>query len=159
MCVFAKRNLSHVRQTFYQPAPNYRQSKNAKPACGSSLNLPSVICRTLCNAFHNFFKHFFQKKEFLITKKSHLKTEGAFTGNGCSYAQLGRNRKDFCESLFFSIVIFYHTNNKPPIARSCCYGQFFYLQCSVIRFFAYSAPFSSALFQYSQAFFLSFKLK
>ena len=39
------------------------------------------------------------------------------------------------------------------------YGQFFYLQCSLIRSLAYSAPFSSAIFQFSQARFLSFKLK
>ena len=38
-------------------------------------------------------------------------------------------------------------------------GSFCYLQCSFIRSFAYSAPFSSALFQFSQAVFLSFKLK
>jgi hypothetical protein len=48
---------------------------------------------------------------------------------------------------------------KFAILPNACYGQFFYLQCSVIRSFAYSAPFSSALFQFSQALFLSFKLK
>jgi len=64
------------------------------------------------------------------------------TANGCSYAQLGRIRKDTCDFLFFSIVIFCLTNNKPLIARSCCYAAAFFLS---VFFFCFSGSFIACI--------------